>query len=377
MSLTGNIELRNVTKRFGTVTAVDAISLQIRGGEFFSLLGPSGCGKTTTLRLIAGFEQPTFGEIYLDSQAMGNTPAHRRNVNTVFQNYALFPHLSVEENIAFGLKMKRIAKHERERRVHDMLDLVKLTGYGKRRPSELSGGQQQRVAVARALVNHPAILLLDEPLAALDLKLRKQMQLELKSLQRTLGITFVYVTHDQGEALSLSDRIAVMQDGRVLQVGTPSELYEHPNCHFVADFIGHSNFFHGVIVEYKGNQVSIRLSDILIPLIAQTNERLQPITQVTLAVRPERISLSLTEPVEGLNQLRGTVEEIMYLGTLLQYTVAISKNLHVIVHQPNFGSQSVQRYERGVQVYLSWMPEHGIVLTQSQQVNDGKTIEGT
>ena len=377
MSLTGNIELRNVTKRFGTVTAVDAISLQIRGGEFFSLLGPSGCGKTTTLRLIAGFEQPTFGEIYLDSQAMGNTPAHRRNVNTVFQNYALFPHLSVEENIAFGLKMKRIAKHERERRVHDMLDLVKLTGYGKRRPSELSGGQQQRVAVARALVNHPAILLLDEPLAALDLKLRKQMQLELKSLQRTLGITFVYVTHDQGEALSLSDRIAVMQDGKVLQVGTPSELYEYPNCHFVADFIGHSNFFCGVIVESKGNQVSIRLSDILTPLIAQTNERLQPITQVTLAVRPERISLSLTEPVEGLNQLRGTVEEIMYLGTLLQYTVAISKDLHVIVHQLSFGSQSVQRYERGVQVYLSWMPEHGIVLTQSQQVNDGKTIEGT
>ena len=377
MSITGNIELRNVTKRFGTVTAVDAISLQIRGGEFFSLLGPSGCGKTTTLRLIAGFEQPTFGEIYLDSQAMGNTPAHRRNVNTVFQNYALFPHLSVEENIAFGLKMKRIAKHERERRVHDMLDLVKLTGYGKRRPSELSGGQQQRVAVARALVNHPAILLLDEPLAALDLKLRKQMQLELKSLQRTLGITFVYVTHDQGEALSLSDRIAVIQDGKALQVGTPSELYEHPNCHFVADFIGHSNFFSGVIVESEGNQVSIGLSDIPTPLIAQTNERLQPITQVTLAVRPERISLSLTEPVEGLNQLRGTVEEIMYLGTLLQYTVAISKDLHVIVHQLSFGSQSVQRYERGVQVYLSWMPEHGIVLTQSQQVNDGKTIEGT
>ena len=377
MSITGNIELRNVTKRFGTVTAVDAISLQIRGGEFFSLLGPSGCGKTTTLRLIAGFEQPTFGEIYLDSQAMGNTPAHRRNVNTVFQNYALFPHLSVEENIAFGLKMKRIAKHERERRVHDILDLVKLTGYGKRRPSELSGGQQQRVAVARALVNHPAILLLDEPLAALDLKLRKQMQLELKSLQRTLGITFVYVTHDQGEALSLSDRIAVIQDGKALQVGTPSELYEHPNCHFVADFIGHSNFFSGVIVESEGNQVSIGLSDIPTPLIAQTNERLQPITQVTLAVRPERISLSLTEPVEGLNQLRGTVEEIMYLGTLLQYTVAISKDLHVIVHQLSFGSQSVQRYERGVQVYLSWMPEHGIVLTQSQQVNDGKTIEGT
>jgi spermidine/putrescine transport system ATP-binding protein len=377
MSLTGNIELKNVTKRFGTVTAVDAVSLQMRGGEFFSLLGPSGCGKTTTLRLIAGFEPPTVGEIYLDGQAMGQTPAHRRNVNTVFQNYALFPHLSVEENIAFGLKMKRTAKHERKRRVHDMLALVKLTGYGERRPSELSGGQQQRVALARALVNHPAILLLDEPLAALDLKLRKQMQLELKSLQRTLGITFVYVTHDQGEALSLSDHIAVMQNGKVLQVGTPSELYEHPNCHFVADFIGHSNFFRGVVLEYDGNLVGIRMSEISTPVIVQANERLQPHTEVMIAVRPERISLSPTASVGGLNQLRGTVEEVMYLGTLLQYTVAIAKDLHVIIHQPNFGSQSAQRYERGAPVYLSWMPEHGVVLMPPKQAKKDKSLEGS
>jgi spermidine/putrescine transport system ATP-binding protein len=314
------------------------------------------------LRLIAGFEQPTEGEIYLDGQAVGSTPAHRRNVNTVFQNYALFPHLSVEENIAFGLKMKRIAKDERKHRVHKMLDLVKLTGYGKRRPSELSGGQQQRVALARALVNQPAILLLDEPLAALDLKLRKQMQLELKSLQRTIGITFVYVTHDQGEALSLSDRLAVMQDGKVLQVGTPAELYEHPNCHFVADFIGQSNFFHGTVIESETNQVIIGLPDIPTPLVAQANEPLQLNTEVTLAVRPERINLSSTQPVGGLKPLPGTVEEVMYLGTLLQYTVAISKALQVIVHQPNFGSQSTQSYQIGAQVYLSWRPEHGVLL---------------
>jgi len=377
MSLTGNIELKNVTKLFDTVTAVDSVSLQIDGGEFFSLLGPSGCGKTTTLRLLAGLEQPSEGEMYLDGQAVEKTPAHRRNVNTVFQNYALFPHLSVEENIAFGLKMKRMAKDERKRHVHDMLDLVKLAGYGNRRPSELSGGQQQRVAVARALVNHPAILLLDEPLAALDLKLRKQMQLELKNLQRTLGITFVYVTHDQGEALSLSDRIAVMQDGKVLQIGTPSELYENPNCHFVADFIGHSNFFPGVVVESEGNHVTIKLSDIPASLIAQANEPLQTNAEVTLAVRPERISLSSKNPTESLNQLCGIVEEVMYLGTLLQYTVAISKDLHVIVHQPNFGSQSAERYERDAQVYLSWTPEHSVVLTQQEHVENPKKIEST
>ena len=251
----GQIILSFVTKKFGDTVAVDDVSLQIEGGEFFSLLGPSGCGKTTTLRIIGGFVHPTAGEVFINGELMEETPPYRRPVNTVFQNYALFPHKTVAQNIAFGLQMKKMPKAEISDAIERSLDLIQLPGYGERKPNELSGGERQRVALARALINEPTILLLDEPLSALDLKLRKQMQLELKALQRKIGITFVYVTHDQGEALALSDRIAVMNEGRILQVGTPSEIYDSPQNCFVADFIGTSNFFEGTLISTDGDLV--------------------------------------------------------------------------------------------------------------------------
>ncbi len=243
-----DVEIADVTKRFGEVVAVDRMNLRIQHGEFYSLLGPSGCGKTTTLRMIAGFEQPTSGEIFLAGQPIAGVPPYRRNVNTVFQHYALFPHMNVAQNVGYGLRQRKVDKAEEARRVGEALELVRLGGYGMRRVWEMSGGQQQRVALARALVNRPTVLLLDEPLGALDLKLRKEMQLELKALQREVGITFVYVTHDQEEALTMSDTIVVMRDGRIQQQGGPTELYERPVNHFVAGFIGSSNFLPGTLV---------------------------------------------------------------------------------------------------------------------------------
>jgi spermidine/putrescine transport system ATP-binding protein len=242
-----DVELQGVRKSFREVVAVDGVSLRIERGEFFSLLGPSGCGKTTTLRMIAGFEHPTEGEVLIQGRAMGETPPFARNVNTVFQHYALFPHMTVAENVGFGLKMKGRKRSEIETRMSEALELVRLSGYEQRRPRQLSGGQQQRVALARALINHPAVLLLDEPLGALDLKLRKEMQTELKRLQKSVGITFIYVTHDQEEALTMSDRIAVMNGGQVEQVGLPEEIYERPQSRFVADFIGETNFIEGLV----------------------------------------------------------------------------------------------------------------------------------
>ncbi len=244
-----DVEILGVTKRFGDVTAVDRMDLSIARGEFYSLLGPSGCGKTTTLRMIAGFEQPSEGEILLDGKPIAGVPAYKRHVNTVFQHYALFPHMDVARNVGYGLRQNKVGKDEEQRRVIEALSLVRLAGYEKRRTWEMSGGQQQRVALARALVNHPTVLLLDEPLGALDLKLRKEMQLELKALQREVGITFVYVTHDQEEALTMSDVIVVMKDGRIQQQGGPEELYERPLNRFVADFIGTSNFITGTVLE--------------------------------------------------------------------------------------------------------------------------------
>src|SRR5690606_1390251 len=278
-----DVELRHVTKKFDDVIAVDNVSLEIERGEFFSLLGPSGCGKTTTLRMIAGFEHPTSGEVFIQGQPMGATPPFQRNVNTVFQNYALFPHMTVAENIAFGLEMKGVPKAERQRRVEEALRQVRLEGYGERRPLQLSGGQQQRVALARALINHPGVLLLDEPLGALDLKLRKEMQLELKHLQTSIGITFIYVTHDQEEALTMSDRIAVMSDGKVLQVGTPTEIYEHPANRFVADFIGESNFLHGQVTEADHDRATV-LVDERLSVAARARQDISAGEQVTLAI---------------------------------------------------------------------------------------------
>jgi spermidine/putrescine transport system ATP-binding protein len=296
------VELKNVSKVFsgpgrgeGMMHAVKGVDLQIKQGEFFTMLGPSGCGKTTTLRMIAGFEFPTSGEIYLNGDFSNEVPPYKRAVNTVFQNYALFPHLTVAQNVGFGLAVKRVPKGEREVRVREALELVKLGQLGERKPSQLSGGQQQRVALARALVNRPAVLLLDEPLGALDLKLREAMQHELKELQKRVGITFIYVTHDQEEALTMSDRIAVMNEGRVQQVGTPEQIYNFPANHFVADFIGDTNFLEGKVVSLHEDRTVLKVGreDVT---AARANFPLMPGDKVTMVIRPEKLAISRELP---------------------------------------------------------------------------------
>jgi spermidine/putrescine transport system ATP-binding protein len=366
------VEVQSVTKRFpglskqpgSEVVAVDNVTLQIRDGEFFSLLGPSGCGKTTTLRMIAGFEHPSEGEIYIHGRPMGLTPAYQRNTNMVFQNYALFPHMTIARNVAFGLEMKKVSKAEIERRVQEVLDMVRLSDFGPRKPNQLSGGQQQRIALARALVNRPEVLLLDEPLGALDLKLRKEMQIELKTLQKEVGITFVYVTHDQEEALTMSDRIAVMYDGRVLQVGTPTGIYERPESRFVADFIGDTNFLAGVVQEQRGNLVTI-LVDETLPVVAQAPESLSIGTQVTVAVRPEKLQL-LPAPASGeCNAFPCQVEQVVYVGTDTRFRVRLSANVTLTVREQNTVSTSDPiDYRRGehTPVYAVWLYDAGRVL---------------
>jgi len=289
----GEVQLIDLVKRFGDFTAVDGLNLQMPRGEFFSLLGPSGCGKTTTLRMIAGFERPTEGQILLDGADMASTPPHKRNVNTVFQNYALFPHLTVEKNVAFGLKYQDLGKQEQATRVGEALELVRLTGFEKRRPSQLSGGQQQRVALARALILNPAVLLLDEPLGALDAKLRKALQIELKAIQEEVGITFIYVTHDQEEALTMSDRIAVMSNGRVEQIGPPKEVYEEPATAYVADFLGVSNLMDADADGATAGGCKVRHGDF--ELIAGQGEE-DARGAVKLCIRPERVEL---EPADA------------------------------------------------------------------------------
>lgn len=355
----GQITLTSVTKRFGDTVAVDNVSLQVEGGEFFSLLGPSGCGKTTTLRIIGGFVYPTAGEVRINSEIMAETPPYRRPVNTVFQNYALFPHKTVAQNIAFGLQMKKATKAEISDAVERSLDLIQLPGYGDRKPSELSGGERQRVALARALINEPTILLLDEPLSALDLKLRKQMQSELKALQRKVGITFVYVTHDQGEALALSDRIAVMNDGKILQVGMPSEIYDSPQSRFVADFIGTSNFLEGTLI--SKNEIALTMEPTS-NIICTPASDISMNTPVTIAIRPERINLRMTPIADVPNLLRGVIQDESYLGTTLQHTVQTDYPTPLIVHQQNTGARDIHRFQRGDTVYLQWTPENAIVL---------------
>jgi len=318
----GNIKLESLIKRFDDFTAVDDISLEIRAGEFFSLLGPSGCGKTTTLRMVAGFEPPTSGEILLDGVDVGNWPPHRRNVNTVFQSYALFPFLTVAENVAFGMKYKSVPKSEREERVAEALGLVQLTGYEHRRPNQLSGGQQQRVALARALVLRPSVLLLDEPLGALDAKLRRALQVELGALQEQVGITFLYVTHDQEEALTMSDRLAVMNHGRIVQLGTPEEVYNEPADAYVADFLGVSNLM-DARVESGGNgqrPCRLRLGDFL--LQAETGQ-LDAAGAVKLAIRPERVHLHPYE-TSGDNLVPGMVERLVFLGSTTHVYVRLA-----------------------------------------------------
>jgi spermidine/putrescine transport system ATP-binding protein len=364
------VELRNVTKRFpgpagGTereVVAVDEVTLRILDGEFFSLLGPSGCGKTTSLRMIAGFEHPTTGEVFIHGRAMGLTPAHQRNTNMVFQNYALFPHMTVARNVAFGLEMKKVPKGEIGRRVQAALAMVRLDGFGARRPDQLSGGQQQRIALARALVNRPEVLLLDEPLGALDLKLRKEMQIELKTLQREVSITFVYVTHDQEEALTMSDRIAVMHEGRVLQVGSPAEVYERPSNRFVADFIGESNFLSGTVREQR-EQLATVLVDGVLPVIVQTDGALVQGQDVTVAVRPERIRL-LARPVpEEPNSFPAKVDQVVYVGTDTRFRVRLSEEVSLAVREQNVDSAAgVELGSADQRVYAVWSVDAGRIL---------------
>ena len=360
------IEMRDVVKRFGDVAAVDHVSMQIRDGEFFSMLGPSGCGKTTSLRMIAGFEYPTSGEICLNGQPIGNTPAFQRSVNTVFQSYALFPHMTVAENVAFGLEMKKVPKHEIGKRVAEALDMVRLSSYGERKPRQMSGGQQQRVALARALVNRPDVLLLDEPLGALDLKLRKDMQIELKGLQEQVGITFIYVTHDQEEALTMSDRIAVMSGGKVLQIGSPTEIYERPSCRFVADFIGESNFVEGRVSAIEPNSVTITTTDGLV-LRGQASQTLRRDQEAFVSVRPEKAHLSVQAPSDTpANIFPVSVERVSYIGSDTRILVRLGQEREFSVWEQNTRS-TVDRdayWQRGEQGYLWWPLENALVLIE-------------
>ncbi len=360
------VELRNVSKRFPgpsgeIVAAVRNVTMQIRDGEFFSMLGPSGCGKTTSLRMIAGFELPTEGDVYIHDKPMGRTPPFQRPVNTVFQNYALFPHMTIGENVGFGLQMDRVPKDEIAKRVKQALEMVRLPGYEKRRTRQLSGGQQQRVALARALVKRPEVLLLDEPLGALDLKLRKEMQLELKKLQREVGITFIYVTHDQEEALTMSDRIAVMSGGVTLQVGNANEIYERPNCKFVADFIGETNFLNGKISEQNGNGVTVALPSGL-TVHAVSDQKVANGTEVSVAIRPEKLHLGSQD--NAVNQLSGRVAEVVYIGTDTHYNVRLPSNQQVRVRKQNSLPGSLPLAAEGDEVTVSFSAQAARVLTE-------------
>src|SRR6187549_213342 len=342
------IGLDRVSKRFGAVAAVDDVSLEIAEGEFFSLLGPSGCGKTTTLRMVAGFERPDEGRLLLQGDDVTDVPANKRPLNMVFQQYALFPHMSVHDNVAFGLKVKKVPRKEHNGRIKEMLRVVELEGYENRKPRQLSGGQQQRVALARALVNLPTALLLDEPLGALDVKLRKQMQLELKAIQHELGTTFVYVTHDQEEALAMSDRIAVMNGGRVEQIGSPREIYEHPETAFVADFIGSLNALEIEVGELVGSYALARLGEherVVVPV----GSTVRVGDAVRIAVRPERVLMGRSNgPMpDGGSRLDGTIAEIVYLGMYTQFHVDTRLG-RVVCHR--LADESLDAFETGSSV---------------------------
>ena len=351
-AVSGEVKLVDLVKRFADVTAVAGINLEMLPGEFFSLLGPSGCGKTTTLRLIAGFERPDEGQILLDDADMAQVPPHRRNVNTVFQNYALFPHLNVFDNVAFGLRYKDVGKQEIKQKVGESLALVRLEGMQKRRPSQLSGGQQQRVALARALILNPAVLLLDEPLGALDAKLRKALQIELKALQEEVGITFIYVTHDQEEALTMSDRLAVMSDGRIEQVGTPNEVYEEPQTTYVADFLGVSNLMDARAEGSDGNgRCKVRLGDF--QLVAGQGES-DARGEAKIVIRPERVGLE-RQGAGGENRVPGMVERVVYVGSILQVIVHLAPGQTLQAWIQNQGEGLP--YEQGTPVTIYLPPD--------------------
>ncbi|GAB4425290.1 MAG: ABC transporter ATP-binding protein [Anaerolineae bacterium] len=361
-----DVALVNVTKRFGDFVAVDNISLEIKENEFFSLLGPSGCGKTTNLRMIAGFELPSEGEIYLKGKPVGQLPPFKRNVNTVFQNYALFPHMTIADNVGFGLEMKKLPKDEVKKRAQEALELVRLPQLGSRKPRQLSGGQQQRIALARALVNQPDVLLLDEPLSALDLKLRKAMQLELKELQHKLGITFIFVTHDQEEAMTMSDRIAVMDHGIVLQVGTPSEIYKQPATRFVADFIGETNFLPCVVNGRQNGLASVVVSDRL-QLQAQCDLAVAEGQDGTIVIRPEKINIHPARPDSTAADtiFPAEIVEAVYIGTDTRFTVKLDGGSEINVRHQNMSVHDPLIHMRaGENVFVSWHSAAARLLTE-------------
>lgn len=357
------ITFENVTKRFGKLAAVDNVSLSVNEGEFFALLGPSGCGKTTLLRMLAGFETPTEGRILIDGQDIVNIPPNKRPVNMVFQSYAVFPHMTVADNVAYGLKVDRVAKDERDRRVQEALDLVQLGGLGERKPDQLSGGQRQRVALARALVKRPRVLLLDEPLSALDAKLREQMRTELCTLQEKVGITFIMVTHDQDEALALASRCAVMSKGVLQQVATPSDLYEFPNSRFVADFIGSVNLFEGVLAVDEPSHAVIRSPDLPVDIFLDHGVTGPRGGTVWAALRPEKIELHKKEGEEppnlgdcprGTNAIAGVIKHEAYLGGSSTYEVEIASGRRIKVQRSNLTRWDQEDFKLGETVWLCW-----------------------
>jgi spermidine/putrescine ABC transporter ATP-binding subunit len=357
------ISLRNVSKHFGSVHAVDDVSFEIRRGEFFSLLGPSGCGKNTLLRMLAGFEVPTKGEVFIDGQPMSAVPPNERPTNMVFQSYAIFPHLNVRDNIAYGLRRRKLPRQEVDKIVGDALDLIKLSGYGNRQAHQLSGGQRQRIALARALVCQPKVLLLDEPLGALDKKLREEMQLELRQLQRSVGVTFVFVTHDQEEALTMSDRIAVMSKGKALQIDNATRLYEQPNCREVAEFIGSMNFFDGSIKSLENGHALIDagpIGGLRVPVGQNTLGQGSP---VTVAVRPEKVHLEWSRPGQVGNAIEGRVSAEAYFGDRSHYYVEVpGLERRVAVALQNVTRSLDNTESKNSSVWLTWPTESAVLL---------------
>lgn len=351
------IILTNLRKQYGDFVAVDNTTLNVKKGEFLTFLGSSGCGKTTTLRMIAGFENPTDGSILIGGKHAEHLPPNKRDVNTVFQNYALFPHLSIRDNIAFGLKLQKVKKAEIKERVDKIIKLVKLEEHADKSPDQLSGGQKQRVAIARAIVNNPKVLLLDEPLGALDLKLRKEMQLELKQLQRELEITFIYVTHDQEEALTMSDRIVVMNKGRIEQIGTSHEIYERPQTKFVAQFIGETNLFEDVIIKEKnGKDYVVQIGSSVIQ--TDSDKEFQPGGLAHISIRPENMKLS-RKPMEGRENLEVTYDSNIYVGNISKFIVFTKDGKRLVASE---FSEDAEDFNKGDKVYINWIPERAVMI---------------
>jgi spermidine/putrescine transport system ATP-binding protein len=368
-----DIHLDGVTKRFGDTLAVDDLTMSIERGKFFAMLGPSGCGKTTTLRMIGGFEDPTAGRVHLGGQDVTDRPPYRRDVNTVFQSYALFPHLDVQANVAFGLERRKVAKPDVRRRVAEVLELTQLTGFEKRKPSQMSGGQQQRVALARALVNHPRALLLDEPLGALDLRLRKQLQIELKRIQNDIGITFVHVTHDQEEAMTMADEIAVMHEGRIEQRGSANELYETPRTAFVANFLGVSNLIDGRLRKRDDGVAEFETHDGAVLRVPAGRVPDLNGTAVCAGVRPEKIELLPADgthaPRAGDNVLRGRVSVAAYLGVAIQYVITAAGGEELTVMAQNRNGNGASTFGPGTEVQLAWSPDHTFIVSKESPHN--------